>query len=161
MSKVLLLVLVVMGMVGMTDAVGHGGHGGGGVGEAEAAFDDEEGAGCEPDGDVEADAAVRLRVIRVVRMMARMLELGMVKMMCQRPVFGMCSNTLCVPAPPPFPPSGLSGPGGLSPPVTRAQTQRCPLGLLPAHDHPSTAEAKRPGHIFRLCWRPRWSGPRC
>ena len=38
----------------------------------------------------------RLRVIRVVRMMARMLELGMVKMMCQRPVFGMSSNTPCV-----------------------------------------------------------------
>ena len=80
----------------------------------------------------------RLRVIRVVRMMARMLELGMVKMMCQRPVFGMCSNTLCVPATP-VPPSVFSGPGGLSPPVTRTQTQRCPLGLLPAHDHPSPA----------------------
>ena len=58
----------------------------------------------------------RLRVIRVVRMMARMLELGMVKMMCQRPVFGMCSNTLCVPAPPHPPSVFFLAPGGSRPP---------------------------------------------
>ena len=117
-SKVLLLVLVVMGMVGMTDAVGHGGHGGGGVGEAEAAFDDEEGAGCEPDGDVEADAAVPVEGDTGGADDGEDVGAGDgeddVSTSGLRHVLKHPLRTS--PPSPPFPPSGLSAPGGFRPP---------------------------------------------